>query len=168
MDAPFPAPDAEFLARLAALAGTSLPASSAAGTSALDAALALTLAHFRAESGTIHRLEGGELHLCAHSRGMPPPVLEIIRVIPVGKGMAGLAVERRAPVTACNLQTDTSGDVRPGARATGLQGSLVVPMLSGSEPVGALGIANRAERTFSAEEMALLLAAGRVLASWGA
>ena len=35
--------------------------------------------------------------------------------------------ERAEPVTACNLQTDTSGDVRPGARATGLQGSICVP-----------------------------------------
>jgi GAF domain-containing protein len=98
---------------------------------------------------------------------MPAPVLDVIRVIPVGKGMAGLAVERRAPVTACNLQTDTSGDVRPGARATGLAGSLVVPMLRGPEPAGALGIANRAERTFSEAEVTLLLAVGRVLAGWG-
>src|SRR5262249_29504629 len=128
------------------------------------AALALTLAHFRAESGTIHGLVDGKLELRAHSPGMPPPVLEGIRVIPVGKGMAGLAVERRAPVTACNLQTDTSGDLRPGARATGLAGSLVVPMLRGAEPLGALGIANRAERTFDAHEVELLLAAGRVLA----
>ncbi|NOT30307.1 MAG: GAF domain-containing protein, partial [Planctomycetes bacterium] len=106
---------------------------------AFEAALALTLAHFRAESGTIHSLAGAQLHLRAHSPGMPAPVLALIRLIPVGKGMAGLAVERRAPVTACNLQTDTSGDVRPGARATGLAGSLVVPLLRDAQPVGALG-----------------------------
>jgi GAF domain-containing protein len=153
------APDAEFLQRLAALRAT---------PGALEQALALTLAHFRAESGTVHRLADGELRLVAHSAGIPPPVLEVIRSIPVGKGMAGLAVERRAPVTACNLQTDTSGDVRPGARATGLQGSLVVPLLADGEPVGALGIANRAERTFTEAEMALLLDAGRVLAGWPA
>jgi len=93
-------------------------------------------------------------------------VLDVIRVIPVGKGMAGLAVERREPVTACNLQTDSSGDVRPGARATGLRGSLVVPMLVRGEPVGALGIANRDERVFRPEEVELLLSAGRVLADW--
>ena len=151
--------DAAFLARLAQLHDVD---------GKLELALARTLAHFRAESGTIHRLEGGELRLAAHSAGMPPQVLEVIRVIPVGKGMAGLAVERREPVTACNLQTDTSGDVRPGARATGLAGSLVVPMLAGSEPVGALGIANREERTFSEAEVELLLAAGRVLAGWSA
>ncbi|MSR61451.1 MAG: GAF domain-containing protein [Planctomycetes bacterium] len=147
--------DAAFLERLRALP---------AGPARDDAALALTLAHFRAESGTLHRLAGGLLELRAHSAGMPPPVLEIIRRIPIGKGMAGLAVERKAPVTACNLQTDTSGDVRPGAKATGLQGSIVVPMLRAAEVVGALGIANRAERIFSEPEVALLLATGRILA----
>lgn len=151
--------DLAFLARLRALTGEPEP---------YLRALEETLAHFRAESGTIHRLEEGRLALAAHSRGMPPAVLEIIRSIPVGKGMAGLAVERCAPVTACNLQTDTSGNVRPGARATGLRGSIVVPILAGGRPCGALGIANQAERTFTPEEVELLLSAGRVLADFPA
>lgn len=154
----FAPPDAAFLERLRALG---------AGHAALDAALTLIVTHFRAESGTVHLLADGALHLAAHTKGMPPPVLDVIRVIPVGKGMAGLAVERRTPVTACNLQTDTSGDVRPGARATGLRGSLVVPILRDADAVGALGIGNRDERTFSEAEMALLLAAGRVLGEQG-
>lgn len=135
---------------------------------AFNAALELTLAHFHAESGTIHVLAGATLELRAHSAGMPAPVLALIQRIPVGKGMAGLAVERCEPVTACNLQTDTSGDVRPGARATGLAGSIVVPMLAGDAPAGALGIANRAERTFTPQEVELLLATGRILAGWNA
>ncbi len=130
------------------------------------AALELALGRFRAESGTIHLLSGGLLQLKAHAAGIPPPVLAMIRAIPVGKGMAGLAVERRAPVTACNLQTDASGDVRPGARATQMKGSIVVPILRGGEAVGALGIANREERTFSEEEVALLLEVGRRIAAW--
>ena len=138
----------------------------ALASSSFDAALALTLEEFRAESGTIHWLEGGVLKLRACSAGMPAPVLAMIQVIPVGKGMAGLAAERRAPVTACNLQTDQSGDVRPGARATGLQGSIVVPMLRGERVIGTLGIANRGERTFHADEVELLLAAGRTIAAW--
>jgi GAF domain-containing protein len=81
--------------------------------------------------------------------------------------MAGLAVERRQPVDACNIQTDVSGDVRPGARATGLQGSIVVPMLRGDMAVGALGVANRRERTFTPEETAFLMDVGRVLAAQG-
>jgi len=150
---PSPA-DTELLARLDALAGARRD----------EEALALVLAHFRAASGTLHRLRAGVLALSAHSPGIPPPVLEQIRLVPVGKGMAGLAAERKAPVTACNLQTDTSGDVRPGARATGLKGSLVVPLLADGEVRGTLGIGNQEEREFTPAETELLLAAGRILA----
>lgn len=149
-----PSTDDDFLTRLGALAGPRRD----------EEALALVLARFRAASGTLHRLRAGALALTAHTPGIPPQVLEVIRVVPIGKGMAGLAAERKAPVTACNLQTDQSGDVRPGARATGLKGSLVVPLLAADELRGTLGIANLEEREFTPEETALLLAAGRVLA----
>jgi L-methionine (R)-S-oxide reductase len=129
--------------------------------------LGLILTEMSADSGTIHMLgEDGVLHLKAASAGIPQVVLDTIKDVPVGKGMAGLAVERKEPVNACNIQTDTSGDVRPGARATGLQGSVVVPMLRGEDAVGALGVANRSERTFTSAEEQLLLEIGRVLARY--
>jgi L-methionine (R)-S-oxide reductase len=128
-------------------------------------ALARILTEFAGDSGTIHLLgDDGVLHLRAASAGIPQVVLDTIKDVPVGKGMAGLAVERRQPVNACNIQTDGSGDVRPGARATGLQGSIVVPILRGDEAIGALGVANRSERTFTDAETAQLLDIGRVLA----
>ena len=133
-----------------------------------DGALARVLQHFGADSGTIHVLEAdGVLHLAAASRGIPAIVLDSVREVPVGKGMAGLAVERRQPVNACNIQTDASGDVRPGAKATGLQGSIVVPMLCGEKAVGALGIANHREREFTDEETTLLVEIGKALVSRG-
>jgi len=129
----------------------------------VDAALAAIVSHFGADSGTVHFLEtDGLLHLAA-VQGLPAAMLPIIQAIPVGKGMAGLAAERRRPVDACNLQTDTTGDVRPGARASGQEGAIVVPIFSGDDVAGTLGIANRGERTFSAEEQAELIAAGRAL-----
>lgn len=119
---------------------------------------------FGADTGTLHLLEGdGLLHLKAFSGEFPPPVLEVIRRIPVGKGMAGLAVERAQPVDACNIRTDASGDVRPGAKATGMEGAIVVPVFEGTRVIGALGIANRGERLFSEEEKAALIAAGRAI-----
>ncbi len=128
------------------------------------AALARIVADFAADSGTIHFLgDDGHLHLAAVTAGMPAPVLATIQRIPVGKGMAGLAVERREPVNACNIQTDTSGDVRPGALATALAGAIVVPIFKGEEVIGALGIANRRERTFADEEVAGLMRAARQL-----
>src|SRR6516162_5327634 len=118
-----------------------------------DEALRQILAEFKAQIGTIHTLEpDGMLHMRAHTPGIPEPVLAASRVIPVGKGIAGLAVERKAPVNLCNLQSDKSGDARPGAKATGAMGSLCVPMMDGERPVGALGIAAMGERQFTKEE----------------
>ncbi len=131
----------------------------------LKEALGRILQHLRAQSGTIHWLDDGVLRLAAHGPGMPPVVLEKIQTIPIGKGMAGLAVERREPVSTCNLQTDTSGDVRPGARGTGLAGSICVPIWHGEDPVGTLGVGNQGERTFTEEETSLLLEIGRTLAA---
>ncbi len=129
-----------------------------------DESLSRILHHFGADSGTIHMLgDDGLLHLTAASRGIPQVVLDTVRTVPVGKGMAGLAVERNQPVGACNIQTDVSGDVRPGARATGLQGSIVVPIVRDGQAIGALGVANHRERTFTEAETAALLRVGAVL-----
>jgi L-methionine (R)-S-oxide reductase len=132
----------------------------------LSEALGCVVRSFGADTGTLHLLEeDGLLHLKALSGNFPPSVLAVIREIPVGKGMAGLAVERAQPVDACNIQTDTSGDVRPGARATGMEGAIVVPVFDGARVIGALGIANRGERLFSEEEKNALITAGRALAA---
>ncbi|MDB4954507.1 MAG: hypothetical protein JWO36_2076 [Myxococcales bacterium] len=129
-------------------------------------ALLIILKDFGAHVGTIHTLEAdGMLHLKAHTPGIPEPVLAATRVIPIGKGIAGLAVERKAPVNLCNLQTDTSGDVRPGAKATGAMGSICVPIMQGDRAVGALGIASMGERTFTPDEEQKLLAYGHALAN---
>ncbi len=63
---------------------------------ALDAILAAT----GTTSGTVHLLDasGATMRLLA-AKEIPPPVLEKIRTIPVGKGMAGVAVEKKQPVT---------------------------------------------------------------------
>ena len=132
----------------------------------LSEALGCVVRHFAADTGTLHLLEkDGMLHLKALTGQFPPSVLAIIQKIPVGKGMAGLAVERREPVDACNIQTDMSGDVRPGAKATGMEGAIVVPAFDGARVVGALGIANRGERFFNGEEKTALIEAARALAA---
>lgn len=134
-------------------------------TLSLQAALDRILDFFSADMGTIHLLGAdGLLHLAASSGGLPEAVIERVRVIPVGKGMAGLAVERRCPVDSCNIQTDETGDVRPGARLTGMQGAVAVPMFREDRATGVLGVGSRMERRFTAEEIALLEEAGRRLA----
>ena len=125
----------------------------AASAGKLEDVLRLTIAHFHADTGTCHLLEAdGVLHLKA------------VELVPIGKGMAGLAVERKQPVSVCNLQTDASGNARPGAKATGMEGALVVPILLGEKAVGAIGIANRKPRTFTPQETAELINIGRAIA----
>lgn len=136
---------------------------------ALDAILAATAT----TSGTVHLLEdsGSVMRLVA-AKEIPPPVLEKIRTIPVGKGMAGVAVEKKQPVTTCNLQQDDAGGViRQGARATGVQGALALPLLvsaaggqGGERAVGALGVATKEPRDFSRQEIDRLLDIGRAVA----
>ena len=131
----------------------------------LSGALEAILNRFSALSGTIHILDADNLLHLAASRDIPEAVLERIRTIPVGKGMAGLAVERRQPVSVCNIQTDLSGDVQPGAKATGLQGAIALPIFRGEAVIGALGIAVPHEHTFSEGEINELAAIGRILAN---
>jgi len=135
-----------------------------AGVTNSEETLGRVVRYFAADSGTIHFLgDDGLLHLAATTETFPEPVMAAIRTIPVGKGMAGLAVERRMPVDSCNIQTDQSGDVRPGARATAMGGAIVVPIFRGDAVVGALGIANRADRVFSEAEVQDLLTAARIV-----
>ncbi|MBI5850185.1 MAG: GAF domain-containing protein [Planctomycetes bacterium] len=139
-----------------------------------DALLELGLRRLACETGSIHVLDATTnlLHLRVQ-RGIPEAIRPAVERIPVGKGMAGLAAERKAPVGACNLQTDSSGDVRPGAKLTAMKGALCVPMLDGSGAVrGTFGVARRDEHEFDAAETSLLLAIaariGRALAAPGA
>lgn len=122
---------------------------------------------FGAHTGTIHWIgDGGLLHLAAVVGSFPPPVMDSIRVIPVGKGLAGLAAERRTCVTVCNLQTDDTGQARPAARATGMEGAITAPCLGpDGSVVGVIGVANTQARTFTDAEQASLLEHGRLLAA---
>src|SRR5215471_6593299 len=93
----------------------------------ISTVLNAALAHFGAQAGTVHLLRDGVLKLAA-TKNIPEMVARIVETVPIGKGIAGLAAERLEPITICNLQTDNSGQARPGAKATGMEGSLAVPM----------------------------------------
>jgi putative methionine-R-sulfoxide reductase with GAF domain len=139
------------------------PLEAAAATGDPAAVLDAALAHFDCQAGTVHLLRDGVLKLAAH-KNIPPPVVQIVETVPIGKGIAGLAAERREPVTICNIQTDTSGQARPGAKATGMEGSLAVPMMADGELRGVLGIAKAGAYDWPAVESALLQRLGAALA----
>jgi GAF domain-containing protein len=126
--------------------------------------LTLILATFRSETGTLHRLDREKhlLFLVAES-GLPPALLDVVKTIPVGKGIAGETAARGVPVTICNLQTDTSGVARPAARETGVGGALCVPVRKGDTIVGTLGVGTIRQYQFTPEETRLLEDVGRIL-----
>jgi signal transduction protein with GAF and PtsI domain len=142
-----------------------LPSAIEAALSTNDVARILTetLLHFGCQAGTVHVLREGELWLAAHS-GIPEPIVQIVQRVPIGKGIAGLAAERREPVQLCNLQTDESGQARPGAKMTGMEGSLAVPMLVKGDLRGVLGIAKAEAHDWTTEETDLALLIGSRLA----
>ena len=109
-------------------------------------------------AGTVHLLAGDELVLQA-AINIPPPVIRATERIPKGKGMAGLAWERDQSVAVCNLATDKSGDVRPGAKAVDAQAALAIPLRSGGQVSGVVGIAFLGEREFSDAELSKFEAA---------
>lgn len=81
-------------------------------------------------AGTVHVCEGDGLRLRA-AKNIPDAVQRVVDWVPCGKGMAGLALERGRPVTTCNLQDDSSGSVRPGAKAVNAQAAVAMPVRNG-------------------------------------
>jgi GAF domain-containing protein len=134
------------------------------GESVLLQILSAVLAEFKSETGTIHRLDSAkkELHLMAQV-GLPPALLEVVKTIPVGKGIAGQVVARGGPVTICNLQSDKSGVAQPGAKQTGVGGALCVPVRANGIIVGTIGVGTAREYEYTAEETKTLEEVGRIL-----
>jgi putative methionine-R-sulfoxide reductase with GAF domain len=121
---------------------------------------------FGGSTGTLHRLDPADqlLKLVAQ-RGVPEQILPKIATIPIGKGIAGAAAERRAPVELCNLQTDLGGVAKPDARQTNVQGSLAVPCLHQGELRGTLGVGLMTPHDFTDAEKARLLEIGAAVAA---
>ncbi|MBK1883801.1 GAF domain-containing protein [Luteolibacter pohnpeiensis] len=117
--------------------------------------LTKALQHFDCQSGTIHKtdLTGEFLDLVA-AVGIPESLMDKVTRIPFGKGIAGVAAQTREPVELCNLQQDLGGVAKAGARATGVSGSLAVPIFSadGAKVIGTLGVGKYTPYDFSDEE----------------
>ena len=130
----------------------------------LEKVLRETLQQFRSETGTIHVLDAEKqlLHLTTQI-GLPPQVLEIVKTIPVGKGIAGQVAAQNKPVSICNLQTDSSGAAKPGAKQTGVGGALCVPIRTGDKLTGTLGIGTVHPYEYTADETRDLEEIGRRL-----
>lgn len=125
------------------------------------------IAAFGCSTGTIHILdpETNLLKLQAQ-QGIPEFLLPKMTAIPIGKGMAGIAAERREPVEMCNLQTDESGVARPAAKETKVEGSIAAPLLLDGELYGVVGIAKPVPYDFTEEETQSLMQIGEEMSRY--
>jgi L-methionine (R)-S-oxide reductase len=108
-------------------------------------------------AGTVHVQRGEDLYLTA-AHNIPPTVVAIVAHVPHGKGMAGMAQVKKSPVQTCNLQTDDTGNIKPGAKAVDAQAAVALPVLDREGAVRAVvGIAWSKEGEIGpAEEQAMM------------
>jgi L-methionine (R)-S-oxide reductase len=83
-------------------------------------------------AGTVHLVRGDALEIAA-AHNIPPKVQEVTAKIPLGKGMAGLAWQHDKPIATCNLKDDSTGAVKPGAKAVDGKAAVALPV---HEPSG--------------------------------
>lgn len=120
-----------------------------------NALLGSILESFRCQTGTLHRVKDDPATLTLVCQiGVPESLMDKIASIPFGKGIAGVAAERKEPVELCNLQQDLGGVANSDARKTGVSGSLAVPVFSKvcGKVIGTLGIGKFAPYVFTAAE----------------
>jgi L-methionine (R)-S-oxide reductase len=109
-------------------------------------------------AGTVHMLSAPDELSLAAAVHIPEPVKQIVQRVPRGKGMAGLALERNEPISTCNIKTDASGQVRPGARAVDAKAGVAIPVHDAQGQVRAVvGVAFTDEKTLSDAELAALV-----------
>jgi len=114
------------------------------------------LGRHAAVAGTVHVVDGDHLALAA-AVNIPPKVQELTRTIPIGKGMAGLAWQHDKPIQTCNLKEDTSGAVKPGAKAVDAKAAVALPVHDVGGKVRAIvGLAWMHERELPADEIAAI------------
>ena len=119
--------------------------------------------HFDCSTGTLHFLDESKLLQLQSQVGIPEFLIPKLSTIPIGKGMAGIAAERRKPVEMCNLQTDDSGVARPSAKDTKVEGSLAAPLIYNEILYGTIGIAKPIPYDFTQDESDLIMEIGELM-----
>lgn len=112
--------------------------------------------------GSVHLADSvaaGQIFLVA-AHNLPARIQNAAAVVPIGKGVAGVAAERREPIVMADLQTDTSGIARPLARASESKSSVTLPVSSPTDPdtlLAVVGLGFDHGREFTDAEIALFM-----------
>lgn len=109
------------------------------------------------DAATVHLLQKPKVHLQLYETfGLPPALMELIEVVPRGKGLAGEAWRRNAIVSSCNLAEDERAGV--GARSLAFTSTYAVPMHQNGKLIGILGLAYVESTTLDPKRCASLAA----------
>jgi hypothetical protein len=110
-------------------------------------------------AGTVHYEADGDLALAA-ATNIPDVVLERVRHVPRGKGMAGLAQVERKPIQTCNIQDDDTGRLKPLAKQVSGLAAAALPVLDDAGQVRAVvGISFGHEGEIPEDRLDALMAA---------
>ena len=113
-------------------------------------------------AGTVHRVVAADMMELVAAVNIPPPVQAATRQIPVGKGMAGIAMAEDRWVSTCNLREDRA--VPAGAKAVGAGAAVAFPVHDSAGNVRAvIGIAWQEERALGDDELRALQSAGEAM-----
>jgi len=102
--------------------------------------------------------DGAQLTLGAAAGPGPGP--EGLRAMPIGEGLVGLVVARRAPVTMADVPNDPRVRNAARLRAEGIVSAAGVPLMIGDRVIGALAVGMREPREPTPEELSLLQSLG--------
>ena len=103
--------------------------------------------------------DGELLHFGAACGALPETVHALRQMFPQRPGpdtAVGRCILERAAINSADLQADPSPQMREIARARGLRGALIVPMLRDGEPIGAIAVSRNKPGAFAATEVGLL------------
>jgi len=121
--------------------------------------LAGFLARSGAAAGSVYLARSADELVLVAACNLPESILAAAAIVPAGKGLAGIAAQRREPVVTTDLQTDDSGCVRPGALASRTRGSVTMPVFAESGALAAVvGLGFPDVREFTEAEIAGFLA----------
>ncbi|HSN16041.1 MAG TPA: ATP-binding protein, partial [Anaeromyxobacteraceae bacterium] len=87
--------------------------------------------------------------------GIQPEAMAAARLVPIGRGPCGAAVQRQTVVTYTDPE-EAGGPFAENMRGEGLKGIAGVPLMTKSGAVGAFMVGRRTEQPFSAEEQRFL------------
>lgn len=131
-----------------------------------DEWLATYLRSLGAVAGSVHLVEGNGLRLTG-AVNLPEKVQQVVEWVPNGRGMAGQALECGEPVFTCNLKDDSSGAVRPGAKAVEAQAAVAMPVRDESNAIVAIvGFAFADQRDFTKADLNAFATNAKGLAGW--